>query len=432
MTRIGLASVFFLSATCIPTVAQAVTSAEVYTAAPYGYGRFEARLQFAVGDGVVSSFFLWKDGSEVAGTFWNELDFEKLGADCHVELNAIYGNPQANHIQRLPPSDACTAYHTYAYEWTPDAVVWLIDGVEVRRDTGETAQAFAQNAAGGMQLRFNAWPGDATFGGNFSPDILPVHQYIDWVQFSSYNAGTFTLAWREDFDSGMLPSGWGTATWGSPKNLSTHDPRNVNFIDGYLVISLTADNATGPAGAMPGAPGSGGLGGSGSGGTDGQGGQGGQGVGAAGSAAAAGSGGTTIGSGGSSGTGSGGSAGVTGSAGNASGAGGSTAIAGSGGAPAAAGASASAGASSAGVAGATAAGGGPPASGQGGSSAVAGTNDTGGSGSAATPASPDDGGCSFSAAGGRRSRLSLVVLGLYAMLWSKRMRARKRQRLIEA
>jgi hypothetical protein len=423
MTRIGLASVFFLSATCIPTVAQAVTSAEVYTAAPYGYGRFEARLQFAVGDGVVSSFFLWKDGSEVAGTFWNELDFEKLGADCHVELNAIYGNPQANHIQRLPPADACTAYHTYAYEWTPDAVVWLIDGVEVRRDTGETAQAFAQNAAGGMQLRFNAWPGDATFGGNFSPDILPVHQYIDWVQFSSYNAGTFTLAWREDFDSNTLPTGWGTATWGSPKNLSTHDPRNVNFIDGYLVISLTADNATGPAGAMPQVPGSAGSGGAGGsdgiGGTGATGGTGGLEAGSAGMTQTAGSGGSMVGSGGSPTTG--GSAGMPGSAGNAPGTGGSMVAPGSGGAPGSAGTSASAG-----VPGAAASGGSVPAMGQGGATGVAGMNATAGTGPSAAPASPDDGGCSFSAAGSHSSRAVLAVLGLCAMLFGKRARSRKR------
>lgn len=417
MIRTCLASVFFLAATCVPSLAGAVTSGEVYTAAPYAYGRFEARLRFAAGDGVVSSFFLWKDGSEVAGTFWNELDFEKLGADCHVELNAIYGNPSANHIQRVPPgADACGEYHTYAYEWTPDAVAWLIDGVEVRRDTGETAAAFAQNAAGGMQLRFNVWPGDATFGGNFSPDILPVHQYIDWVQFSSYDAGAFTLAWREDFDTGTLPSGWASATWGSPKNLSTHDPRNVNFMDGVLVISLTADDATGPAGAMPGLPSGGGNGGSP--GTAGGGGTGGLEGGSAGTPAVAGSGGTSVDSAGSSG--SGGSAGAIGGAGNAPGAGGSMIPSSSGGAPGSAGTS-----SSAGVTGSAAAGGSVPAPGQGGATGVAGTNDTGGSG-ASTPQPASDGGCSFSVAGGSQSRAWFGALGLGAALLGRRMWLRKR------
>jgi endo-1,3-1,4-beta-glycanase ExoK len=226
-------------------------------------------LRFAAGDGVVSSFFLWKLGSEVSGTFWNELDIEKVGADCHISTNALYGNPGANHSRSHPPNaDFCGAYHTYAYEWTPESIVWFIDGVELRRETGETAMAFADNASAGMQIRLNVWPGDASFGGNFNPSILPVHQYVDWVQFSSYAGGTFTLEWREDFNGGAAPAGWLSANWASPKNLSTHDPGNVNFINGYAVISLTADDAVGPAGAMPGgAGGGGGAAGSAAGGT---------------------------------------------------------------------------------------------------------------------------------------------------------------------
>jgi endo-1,3-1,4-beta-glycanase ExoK len=271
MMRLALSSVCFLGVSLFSTAAFAVKSAEFYTSASYRYGRVEARLRFAAGDGVVSSFFLWKVGSEVSGTFWNELDIEKVGADCHISTNALYGNPGANHSRsHTPNADFCGAYHTYAYEWTPESLVWFIDGVELRRETGDAARAFADNAPTGMQIRLNVWPGDASFGGNFNPSILPVHQYVDWVQFSSYAGGTFTLEWREDFDGGAVPTGWLTANWASPKNLSTHDPGNVNFIDGYAVISLTADNAVGPAGAMPGgAGGSGGAAGSASGGTSG-------------------------------------------------------------------------------------------------------------------------------------------------------------------
>ncbi|HYQ01924.1 MAG TPA: family 16 glycosylhydrolase [Polyangiaceae bacterium] len=242
----------FLTTVLCSHLSLAVGSAELYSSKSYGYGRFEARLRFAPGDGVVSSFFLWKDGSEKSGTFWNELDFEKLGADCHVQTNPLYGNPVADHSKQHPLQlDLCGAYHTYTYEWTPEAIVWLVDGAEIRRETGATAQAFADNATAGMQIHFNVWPGDATFGGNFSPSALPVHQYIDWVQYSAYQDGAFTLSWREDFSGSALPSGWLTGDWGSPKNHSTHAPENVNYVDGFAVLSLTADNALGPAGAMP-------------------------------------------------------------------------------------------------------------------------------------------------------------------------------------
>lgn len=236
--------------------ALAVGSAELYSSESYQYGRFEARIRFAPGSGVVSSFFLWKDGSEIEGTFWNELDFEKLEADCHLETTAFFGDPEVPHPQStVLAQDLCGEFHTYKYEWTPEYIAWFVDEVEVRRETGETATAFAENATSGMQLRFNIWPGNASFGGVFDPSILPLYQYIDWVQYSAYADGAFTLEWREDFDAGALPSGWSLGSWGSPKNLSTHSPQNVGVVDGYAVLALTADDALGIEGASPEGPG---------------------------------------------------------------------------------------------------------------------------------------------------------------------------------
>jgi hypothetical protein len=251
MTRIAFLSTF-LATTLLAQLASATKSAELYTSESYGFGRVAARIRFAAGDGVISSLFLWKDGSEISGTFWNELDFEKVGADCHIETNPLYGNPAAVHPQRHAlDADPCKEFHTYAYEWTPESIAWFVDDVEIRRETGATATAFAENAPEGMQIRFNVWPGNASFGGNFDPSILPVHQYVDWVEFSSYADGQFTLEFREEFDGDALPAGWLKGSWASPKNLSTHDPRNVNLVDGYAVLSLTADDAVGAGGARP-------------------------------------------------------------------------------------------------------------------------------------------------------------------------------------
>lgn len=232
--------------------AKAVTSAELYTGESYQYGRFAARMQFAPGSGVVSSFFLWKDGSEVDGVFWNELDIEKLEAECRVETNTIFGDPEGIDPERaMLGLDLCSTFHVYAYEWTPEYISWTVDGVEVRREEGETALAFSENATEGMQLRFNVWPGDSSFGGDFDPSILPVYEYIDWVEYSSYVNGAFQPAWREDFSAATLPSGWQTGSWGSPKGLSTHASTNVGTIDGYAVLSLTSDEVTGIQGATP-------------------------------------------------------------------------------------------------------------------------------------------------------------------------------------
>lgn len=236
--------------------ASAVTSAELYRTEAHTFGKFEARVQFAAGDGVVSSFFLWKDGSELSDVYWNELDFEKLGADCELQTNTIHGLPQENHEGHdYALSGLCDGYHTYAYEWTPEYIAWFVDGTEIRRDTGEHAQAYSENATEGLQFRFNVWPGNANFGGNFSDTILPVYQYVAWAQYSEYTPGAgdngtdFTLSWREEFDS--RPSGWQMGSWVSPLENSTHDSQNVVFVNGIAVLALTADDARGYTGTPP-------------------------------------------------------------------------------------------------------------------------------------------------------------------------------------
>jgi endo-1,3-1,4-beta-glycanase ExoK len=235
----------------------AVTSAELYRAQGVGYGKFEARVMFAAGDGIISSFFLWKDGSELSTAYWNELDFEKLGAACELQSNSIYGDPETTHEKHHPNLlGLCEGYHTYTYEWTPEYIVWKLDGVELRRDVGADATAYAENATEkGLQVRFNIWPGNANFGGNFTEASLPAYQYIEWAQYSAYTPGAgdegsdFTFSWREEFEA--MPAGWSTGSWDSPLGLSTHSSANVVFADGVAVLALTADDATGYTGTPP-------------------------------------------------------------------------------------------------------------------------------------------------------------------------------------
>jgi endo-1,3-1,4-beta-glycanase ExoK len=100
-------------------------------------------------------------------------------------------------------------------------------------------------------MHFNVWVGNSSFGGVLDPSILPVNEYVDWAQYSSYANGTFQLQWREDFDGTTIPAGWAAGTWPDPYNLSTHNPANVNFVNGVAVLSMTADDATGFAGTPP-------------------------------------------------------------------------------------------------------------------------------------------------------------------------------------
>ena len=411
----------------VPKAALAVQGAELYRSQTYFYGRFEARVRYAPGEGVVSSFFLWKDRPGNTGP-WNELDFEKIGSACQMQTNIWTGTGTQSAVTTTPSPNICNDYHTYTIEWTPDYIAWLIDGVQLRRVTGASVAEYTQNASGGMAIHFNIWQGDSSFGGNLNTSTLPVYQYISWVQYSSYANGAFQMQWREEFTATTTPSGWLLGNWTAPLNHSTHNTANVKFVNGIAVLALTNDNATGYTGTPPADPASGGTSGTG-------------GSGAGGTGGASGGRGGTVGSAGNGGTtGSGGRGGTTGSGGTSSGAGG-TAAGGAGG-DGAAGASATgtagdgAGGTSAGIAGDT---GGP--AGTSGAQGAAGASATGSGGAAAggtTGAAGSssggsgnlgggDGGCGCRTAGGGATGSASVIAALLLMASGARRRRSPRK-----
>ena len=103
-----LTSALLLGAVFQTQTALAYQGAEVFTEDTFGHGKFEVRMQFAPGSGVISTAFLWKPGSELADVYWVEADIEKAGADCtHYSSNAIYGYPNgANHEDEIKPGFA--------------------------------------------------------------------------------------------------------------------------------------------------------------------------------------------------------------------------------------------------------------------------------------------------------------------------------------
>jgi len=424
----------------VPKAALAVQGAELYHTQTYRYGRFEARVRYAPGEGVVSSFFLWKDRPNNTGP-WNELDFEKIGSACQMQTNIWTGTGTQSAVTTTPSPNICNDYHTYSIEWTPDYIAWFIDGTQLRRVTGAPVTEYTQNATPGMAIHFNIWQGDSSFGGNLNTSTLPVYQYISWVQYSSYANNTFTMQWREEFTATSTPSGWLLGNWVAPLNHSTHNTANVKFVNGIAVLALTNDNATGYTGTPPVDPASGGT--SGTGGTGGSG-AGGTGGGSAGRGGTVGSGGTT-GSAGRGGTT--GSAGRGGTAGSAAGSGGTSSTgvggtaAGGAGGDGAGGASSTgtagdgAGGTSAGIAGDT---GGPAgtsgaqgaagasATGSGGA-AAGGTTGAGGSSSGgSTNLGGGDGGCGCRTAGGGATGSAGVIAAL--LLMASRARRRRSPR----
>ena len=230
--------------------------AELYSKESFKYGKFEARMFMGAGSGVVSSMFLYYDDSLRGGEDpWREVDIEVLGKSPEgFQTNIITGNASKKIMSEDHhdlPTPANKAYQTYAMEWTPDYIAWLVDGKEVRRSTDQQVIDCRDSE---QSLRFNLWVANiVSWVGQFDESILPVYQYIDWIQFSSYDEDTkeFSLDWRDDFDEEDLDSRWGTANWTFAENEVDFEPDNVVIKQGKLILSLTKPPMLGHEGEVP-------------------------------------------------------------------------------------------------------------------------------------------------------------------------------------
>ncbi|MCE3253374.1 MAG: benzene 1,2-dioxygenase, partial [Cellvibrio sp.] len=235
--------------------AKVYKGAEVYSNDAYVYGRYEIRMRVANASGVLSTFFTYKNGSEVGNTFWEEIDIEVFGKNnaTQWQSNIILGSSrptlQAEQTHTANASLA-DAYHTYVVEWTPDYVAWFLDGVEVRRITGTSTVTSLTNA---QSLRFNLWSSESVpWVGAWDESVLPVYQFINYIDYKTYNTttNTFEAGWRDDFNN-FDTSRWGKANWSFDTNRVDFAPENAVVKDGILILALTKENATGFSGTPP-------------------------------------------------------------------------------------------------------------------------------------------------------------------------------------
>lgn len=229
--------------------------AEIYSSDSYLYGRYEIRMRVANASGVLSTFFTYKNGSEVGNTFWEEIDIEVFGKKNATEWqsNIILGSSRPTiHTEQVHTADAslADAYHTYVVEWTPDYVAWYLDGAEVRRITGTSTVTSLTNP---QSLRFNIWSSESVpWVGEWDDAVLPVYQFVNYIEYKTYNTVTkqFEGGWRDDFNT-LNSARWGKANWSFDTNRVDFAPENVVIKDGILVLALTKENATGFSGTPP-------------------------------------------------------------------------------------------------------------------------------------------------------------------------------------
>ena len=248
-----------LSALCIVIFSSSSASAkpykgaEIYSAESTKYGRYVMRMRMAEGSGVLSTFFTYKNGSELSGASWEEIDIEVLGKNDSYQMqsNIILGPPRqtTEGLHTLGQSLA-DDYHTYTLEWTPEYVAWFIDGQQVRRINGGN---FVSGLINPQSMRFNIWASTSeSWVGAFNASILPVYQFVNYMEYYAYNSNTksFTLSWRDDFNN-FDANRWSKADWSFDGNYVDFDPANVVIQNGTLVLALTTENAKGFSGTVP-------------------------------------------------------------------------------------------------------------------------------------------------------------------------------------
>lgn len=174
------------------------------------YGRIEARAKVPGGQGVWPAIWMMPELSTYGG--WprsGEIDILEtvnLGAPCETceggKENRIFGtihfagdaagaHRQVSHNIAMPASP--DGFHVYAVEWSPEAIVWLVDGqpyaeakaADWKRDDKDVVSApFDQPFHLILNLAFGGrWPEGANAKG-IDEAALPATMEVDWVRVS--------------------------------------------------------------------------------------------------------------------------------------------------------------------------------------------------------------------------------------------------------
>ena len=119
------------------------TSARLLTAATFtrAYGRFEARMKLPRGQGIWPAF--WMLGNDIGSVGWpnsGELDImENIGREPSTVHGTIHGPGYSGSAGIGAPYSIAgafaDAFHTFAVDWSPNLIIWYVDGVEYQRRT---------------------------------------------------------------------------------------------------------------------------------------------------------------------------------------------------------------------------------------------------------------------------------------------------------
>ncbi|MFC5171219.1 glycoside hydrolase family 16 protein [Streptomyces mutomycini] len=171
------------------------TSARLNTSGKFTttYGRVEARMKIPRGQGIWPAF--WMLGNDIGQVGWpasGEIDImENVGFEPSTVHGTLHGPGYSGSGgigagYTLPGGQAfADAFHTFAVDWSPNAVTWSVDGTVYQRrtpaDLGGKQWVFDKPFFIILNLAVGGyWPGD--------PDgstVFPQRLLVDYVRVSS-------------------------------------------------------------------------------------------------------------------------------------------------------------------------------------------------------------------------------------------------------
>jgi len=146
----------------------------------YHYGRYEVSMKAARGSGVVSAFFIYT--GPPFGDPWHETTIEILGRDTTKVDFTLFVEGEHYPTTVDLGFDAAKDFHTYAIEWTPDAIRWSVDGRVVHVDRKDR-QPLPQKPGRIFAQIWNAGEGVEDWLGPFRYPGGPLAASYDWIRF---------------------------------------------------------------------------------------------------------------------------------------------------------------------------------------------------------------------------------------------------------
>ena len=153
------------------------------------HGRFEARIQLPVGQGIWPAF--WMLGNDIDTAGWpqcGEIDImEYRGQEPSVVLGTIHGpgySASAGVTSRYVLSGARfdTDFHVFAIEWTEDEIRWFVDGEHYHTvdpsDVGGSEWVFDHP----FFILLNVAVGGGFVGPPDASTTFPQSMLVDWVR----------------------------------------------------------------------------------------------------------------------------------------------------------------------------------------------------------------------------------------------------------